>query len=105
MAQRILDGGQGFTNAGIVEHAAIFGERHIEVHPHENAVVVQGQVTNGKFAYAFTMQNSLPMSAHSGLLARAGSRPRRRAGEAPALSCLYRPLLPIKLMRSRTRHE
>src|SRR6185437_7054239 len=92
MAQRVLDGGQGLANPGVVEYAAILGERHIKVHPHENAVVIQGQIADGKFADAFTMQNSLPMSAHSGLLYEGGRPPatdsRRDAGAKLSLQAL-----------------
>ena len=45
MAQRILDRGQGFADARVVHHAAVF-QRNIEVDAHEDTVAVERQITD-----------------------------------------------------------
>src|ERR1022692_736753 len=44
--QRVLDGGQGLADTGVLHDPAIV-ERDIEVNPHENAFVVQRKIANG----------------------------------------------------------
>ena len=47
MTKGIFDGGQGFADPSVVDHPAIL-ERDIKIDPHEDVVIVEGQVANGK---------------------------------------------------------
>jgi hypothetical protein len=40
MSERILDGGEGFTDASVVHDPSIF-QGNVEIHAHEDAVIVQ----------------------------------------------------------------
>src|SRR5689334_3587383 len=75
-AQGILDCGQGFADARIVRNTAIFRERDIEVHAHENPMSFKMQVLYGKLCHVF-----LSCNRH------------------------YRPFFAMKWIRSRTRQE
>ncbi len=50
VAQSVLDRGQSFADAGVIHDAAIV-ERDVEVHAHEDAVIVEGQIANRKFGH------------------------------------------------------
>ena len=50
MPQRILDRRQGLANAGFVHDAPVF-ERHVEIHPHEDTMIVQRQITDRKLGH------------------------------------------------------
>ena len=45
VTQRVLDGGQGFADAGVVHHPSVV-ERNVEVHPHEDSFAAQRKITN-----------------------------------------------------------
>ena len=45
MAQRVFNAGQRFPDAGVIHHAAVI-ERNVEIHAHEDALVVQREITN-----------------------------------------------------------
>ena len=45
MAQRVLNAGQRLADAGVIHHAAVV-ERDVEIHAHEDALVVQRKITN-----------------------------------------------------------
>ena len=47
VAESVFDGGEGFADAGVVDDAAIF-ERDVEVDAHEDAVIVEREVADGK---------------------------------------------------------
>jgi hypothetical protein len=48
MPQSIFNRGQGLADPSFVHDSAII-ERDIEIHAHEDAVVVQRQIANGEF--------------------------------------------------------
>ena len=50
VAQSVLDGGQGFADAGVVHDAAVV-ERDVEIHAHEDAAVVEREIENGKLGH------------------------------------------------------
>ena len=50
MTQSVLDGRQGFADARIVHHSAIF-ERNVKVDPHENAVTVERKITDRQLGH------------------------------------------------------
>ena len=54
VAQRVLDGGQGFADARVVHDAAVV-ERDVKVDAHENAVVVERKIADGKFGHEGTL--------------------------------------------------
>ena len=76
LAQRILDCRQRFAYPRIVGNAAIFRQRHIEVHAHENAMAFKFQVLDGKLGHVL-------LSCYSH----------------------YSPFFAMKWIRSRTRQE
>ncbi len=47
MTQGIFDRGQSFANASVVDDATVF-ERDVEVNPHEDAVIVERKIADGK---------------------------------------------------------
>ena len=51
VTQSVLDGGKSFTDASVVHDAAVF-ERDVEVDTHEDAMVVESEVADGKFRHA-----------------------------------------------------
>jgi len=50
MTQGVLDAWQGFADARVVHNAAIV-ERDVEVDAHEDAVIVQREIANGKLGH------------------------------------------------------
>ena len=50
MTQGILDRGQSFADASVVDDATVF-ERHVEVNPHEHAVIAERKIANGKLRH------------------------------------------------------
>ena len=46
VTQRILDGRQGFADAGVVHHPPVV-EWNVEVDPHENSFAAERKITNG----------------------------------------------------------
>ena len=70
MPQSVFDGGQGFADSGIVHDAAIV-EGDVEIHAHENTMVVERQIANGEFGHDFkTFRECIPVqmsTQHSAL--------------------------------------
>src|SRR5438477_2693466 len=50
MSESVLDAGQCLAHAGVVHNPAVV-ERNVEVNPHENAAVGDGEVSNRKFRH------------------------------------------------------
>src|SRR5450759_3784863 len=50
VSQSVLDAGQGFADAGVVHDAAVV-ERDVEVDTHEDAVIVEREIANGKLGH------------------------------------------------------
>src|ERR1019366_6669421 len=50
VTQSVLDAGQGFANARVVHDPAVV-ERDVEVHTHEDAVIVERKIANGKLRH------------------------------------------------------
>src|SRR5947207_3129082 len=50
MSKSVLDGGQCLAHARVVHNAAVV-EGNVEVNPHENAAVGDGEVSNRKFRH------------------------------------------------------
>ena len=50
VTQGILDGRQSFADASVVDDAAVF-ERDVEVDPHEDAVIVEREIADGKLRH------------------------------------------------------
>src|SRR5208282_4974903 len=50
VTQSVLDGGQGFADAGVVHDAAVV-ERDVEVDAHEDATIVERKIANRKFGH------------------------------------------------------
>src|ERR1035438_5417248 len=102
VTQSVLDGGQGFADAGVVHDAAVV-ERDVEGDAHEDATVVERKIANRKFGHGSTPSFDVCRWSAVG-------RP-RLDGETPVPpsydSCYrtYSPLADIRLIRSRTRQE
>src|SRR5213075_3082092 len=50
VSESVLDGGQRLAHARVVHNSAVV-ERNVEVNPHENAAVGDGEVSNRKFRH------------------------------------------------------
>ena len=50
MPQCVLNTGQGFANARVIHYPPVI-QRNVEVDTHENSVIIQRQVANGKFGH------------------------------------------------------
>jgi hypothetical protein len=48
--QSVLDGGKGFADARVIDHAAVF-QGNVEVDAHQDASAVQRQITDGKLVH------------------------------------------------------
>src|SRR5205807_10529654 len=59
MPQSVFDGGQGFADSSIVHDAAIV-EGDVEIHAHENTMVVERQIANGEFGHGEFLFESGP---------------------------------------------
>ena len=70
MAESMLNSWESFADAGVVHNTAIV-ERDVEIHAHEDAVVVERQIANGKFGHHFkTFRECIPVqmsTQHSAL--------------------------------------
>src|SRR4030088_3502006 len=51
MAQCVLDRGQSFPDARVVHDASIL-QRDVEVHTHENSMVIKWKITDGKLRHS-----------------------------------------------------
>jgi len=57
MAKRVLDGGQRFADACVIHDAAVV-EWDVEVDTHEDAIVTERKIANGKFGHESTLCKS-----------------------------------------------
>jgi hypothetical protein len=54
VTESVFDRGQSFADAGVIHDSAVV-ERNVEVDAHENAVVVEGKIADGKFGHCLNL--------------------------------------------------
>src|SRR2546421_11948741 len=59
MTECVFNGGQSLANTGIVHDPSIF-ERDVEIHPHEDAVIVELEIADGKLIHEVTLKGQRP---------------------------------------------
>src|SRR5207248_4799286 len=52
MAQCVLNGRQGFTDTSVICDSAVL-DRHVEIDPHQNTMVIEGKIANRELGHFF----------------------------------------------------